>query len=1301
MKSITSTIIFFLFSICLIQAQTVFSSENMIGESETNGIISIVDADLDGDDKVDVLVSSRYNNTVSWYKNIGNGRMGKNSVITSNAEDVKESIAADLDGDGDLDVVSASRGDRKLAWYQNDGNGNFSEEKIIVTDLLFVHDILAEDLDNDGDIDILSTTQDESRIAWYPNDGNGNFGIRQTIDAFGEYARSISTIDIEKDGDLDIVAVKPIGNKLVYYLNNGDGTFEFQSYIDTVTFTPVKVEVYDLDRDFFDDLVVSDISYNINFYENNRQGGFKPKEVLLQQDKLKNFELAHLDNDNRIDILAITGNQNNNLIWFRGFNNENFGNPVLVDSTINSTAMSLGDYNDDGLADLMAAYNSNTLVSYLNEGFGILRMEESVSNLVIETTSITADDLDGDGKQDIIVASGKDKEIAWFKNEGGANFANLSSVAKGIDGAASVSLADINNDGHKDILAAASYDSEILWLENDGALNFNEVARRYMQNVKEVVAADIDNDGKVEVVACEPFGDVITGIYWYDINEDGSFSNPNFLTNQYYSYQDLKLIDIDKDNDIDVIASIGYNSGRIIWFENEGNGSFSAEKEIIATSSGANEIFLDDLNEDGHIDIAAALSASNEIAWYPNDGNISFTEEKIISEDALNAKSVFIADFDNDGDNDVVSASSGDDKIAWYENLGNGEFNTQQVLSVNVKKANTVVASDFDEDGDMDIAAGSFANGDVVWFENLLEEQNSSIAGKIYWDKDSNRVFNEGDIPFRGIEIIEQPDNKITYTDSDGDFLISVISPETHSITFEVPFRFDCLGIVDFELDGIEIPFNFDFVAANTQQQDFAFKGLENTCQQISGRVFQDDNEDGVENNDEVGIGRFSVLIEPYGRIFTSSLGNYATNVPANNQYNININYENNETFECFYEYYNFNQTFPSNNEGYQVEISNQDESDKNFGIKPLPNNASLGIYIFDVTNGTQAGSQFKAWLDFKSLYITDETCTLRINHDPLLSLVSTDIPTTSQGSDYVEWIFEDGSAPIFYCNEMEWFLDSSAVANDSLQWEATYTLSSGEDICPENNIIKRSVAIESGPLRLSDASATLRSMRPSGAMPEVISKDEVLSYVINFKNPLQTTAYDVLIVDQLPSELDLASITKPFSSFSDFDIRIRENREMIIELNDINLSDASVNELNSYGFIQFNVGLKDDLPDGTLISNKATVYFNGIEASETNTITHRLDNSVNVINETSRGLSASIFPNPTSGSAIFVFDQELPFSINLKMYDLLGQNVRNYNSISSKSTTIERGNLTPGVYYLNIVGEQEKILGNYTLIFK
>ncbi|NOX36420.1 MAG: T9SS type A sorting domain-containing protein [Calditrichaeota bacterium] len=87
--------------------------------------------------------------------------------------------------------------------------------------------------------------------------------------------------------------------------------------------------------------------------------------------------------------------------------------------------------------------------------------------------SVYATDVDGDGDVDVLSASTRDDKIAWYENDGQANFTEHV-ISDSVDGARSVYATDVDGDGDVDVLSASSKDHKIAWYENVGIVGIAE-----------------------------------------------------------------------------------------------------------------------------------------------------------------------------------------------------------------------------------------------------------------------------------------------------------------------------------------------------------------------------------------------------------------------------------------------------------------------------------------------------------------------------------------------------------------------------------------------------------------------------------------------------------------------------------------------------------------------------------------------------------------------------------------------------------------------------------------------------------
>lgn len=280
-------------------------------------------ADIDGDGDMDVLATAGFSNLVVWYENLdGFGDFGSQKVITTNVDLPLMVIAADVDGDNDLDVLTASKFDNKLAWYENvDGLGTFGSQQIINSNTQIAASVYFADIDGDGDGDVISDRSSNGFPCWYENlDGQGDFGSQQEItqDTFG----SIYVIadDVDGDGDMDVLNIEFGGETIAWYENtDGLGAFGPKRIIISPINSSFQIFTADLDNDGDKDIVYNSQDVNIDkiaWQENDESGNFGPQQILTTDVFApRGLFSADIDNDGDNDII-FSSIGDNKIGWF-------------------------------------------------------------------------------------------------------------------------------------------------------------------------------------------------------------------------------------------------------------------------------------------------------------------------------------------------------------------------------------------------------------------------------------------------------------------------------------------------------------------------------------------------------------------------------------------------------------------------------------------------------------------------------------------------------------------------------------------------------------------------------------------------------------------------------------------------------------------------------------------------------------------------------------------------------------------------------------------------------------------------
>lgn len=135
-------------------------------------------------------------------------------------------------------------------------------------------------------------------------------------------------------------------------------------------------------------------------------------------------------------------------------------------------------------------------------------------------------------------------------------------------------------------------------------------------------------------------------------------------------------------------------------------------------------------------------------------------------------------------------------------------------------------------------------------------------------------------------------------------------------------------------------------------------------------------------------------------------------------------------------------------------------------------------------------------------------------------------------------------------------------------------------------------------------------------AVPEGVGQDHVIranqdfEYKIRFQNTGTDTAFRVVIVDTLSALLDAHSLKLGTSSHP-CQVEVYPGNIVHFVFQPIVLPHSQADEPASHGYVIFNIGQQPDLPEGTRIENRATIYFDQNEAVITNTSFHTIGHPI------------------------------------------------------------------------------------------
>jgi len=213
------------------------------------------------------------------------------------------------------------------------------------------------------------------------------------------------------------------------------------------------------------------------------------------------------------------------------------------------------------------------------------------------------------------------------------------------------------------------------------------------------------------------------------------------------------------------------------------------------------------------------------------------------------------------------------------------------------------------------------------------------------------------------------------------------------------------------------------------------------------------------------------------------------------------------------------------------------------------------------------------------------------------------------------------------------------------------------------------------------------------------IQPNSTIDYRIRFQNTGTDTAIFISILDTISPYLDLSTLNMGVASHA-YTLQIMPSTlsgEQVLrfQFNPIYLPDSNVNEPASNGFIHYSIAQKPNLPNGTIINNSASIYFDYNAPVKTNTTLHTVcDNCLPqniIITHLDQTFSSShsviTVPNPFSDRTRIVLEgyTGLSSNLSLEVYDVMGRLQTKIEANNEAQFTVQRGEMPTGIYFFRI----------------
>ncbi len=199
----------------------------------------------------------------------------------------------------------------------------------------------------------------------------------------------------------------------------------------------------------------------------------------------------------------------------------------------------------------------------------------------------------------------------------------------------------------------------------------------------------------------------------------------------------------------------------------------------------------------------------------------------------------------------------------------------------------------------------------------------------------------------------------------------------------------------------------------------------------------------------------------------------------------------------------------------------------------------------------------------------------------------------------------------------------------------------------------------DADPFRSIDCQESIGSWDPNDkrgfpkgiGMDQIIYADTDLEYHIRFQNTGTDIAFNVVIRDTISELLDIETL-RPGASSHSYQWQLMDNNVIKFTFDNIMLPDSNANEVASHGFVKFKIKQQDNNALGTVIENKAAIYFDFNAPVITNQTRHQIGERPFIIDSLYSSYCNTLFYNQDTNFTSFIefpsFDFETTHFINV-----------------------------------------------------